>query len=154
MTIRCCCASFLFVVACTPSYQGPCSARPGFDQKVRTAPAHVHTNEGPGVVHVPAPRSRADMPATLRAIASALREASDEHPTSVHVTIPLAFFEGLTCAEILGSFGAAHRCTDDPSYAWISLYHLPGNWAGGGRELILHFDGDGYCDGARWCFTQ
>jgi hypothetical protein len=144
----------LAVVACAPQSYAPCAAQPGFDQEVRRPPAHLLSEPGPGIVEIRSPATRAEVLGTLRAIAAALREASNETPTMIRVDIPLAFFEGLTCEQILTPFDARDYCATNPSEAMISLYHLPGNWAGGGRELILHFDGDGRCDGARWCATQ
>jgi len=147
-----CCAVLLAVVACAP-YRSPCSARAGFDQEVRRR-HDEHTDEGPGIVHVPSPANRAELIDTLRAIAKALREAPEDRPLDLNVDIPLAFFEGLSCAQIFAPFGAADFCAKKPREAMLSLYHLPPNWVGGGRELSFHFDENGHCDGARWCATQ
>ena len=149
-----CCAFFLEGIACAPRYHRPCSPGPGFDQEVRVAPAYVHANEGPGIVHVPSPASRTEVLDTLRAIARALLDAPKDNRLDIHVDIPLAYFEGLTCAQIFTSLAAPDFCLSKPTEAMISLYYLPPNYAGGGRELFLHFDESGRCDGARWCATQ
>ena len=144
----------LAAVACAPSYASPCTARPGFDQKVRRDSQRDPAEDEPGVAHIPSPASQADLPETLSAIAQALRNAPDDRSLNISVELPLAYFEGLTCVQILAPFHAAKHCRDDPREVWIPLHHLPDNRAGGGRNLILHFDEDGRCDGARWCFTQ
>lgn len=138
-------------VACGPHYQSPCSPRPGFDQVV---PRHEHPTTGDGSVYIQAPKTRDELPGTLNAVAEALRKARGDKPVDVHADIPLAFFEGLSCQQILTPFDRAGVCSTMPSSAMISFYYLPESWLGGGRELSLHFDDSGRCDGARWCGTQ
>jgi len=141
----------LVAIGCGPRYQNPCSPRPGFDQVL---PLHQHPSQGPGVIYVPAPQTRSEVIGSLQATARALREAPDDRPVNVHVDIPLAFLKGFSCEEILAPFERANSCATRPRDAMISFYRLPSNWAGGGRELSLHFDESGHCDGARWCATQ
>lgn len=141
----------LVAIACGPSYQSPCSPRPGFDQVI---PVHKHPDAGPGALYIRTPRNRGEVAGTLQATAKVLREAPGDRPLNVHVDIPLAYFEGLSCEQILAPFERAGFCASKPRSAMISFYQLPSNWLGGGRELIVHFDESGYCDGARWCATQ
>jgi hypothetical protein len=148
-----CGLALLLWLACAPTYQSPCSARPGFDQAVRHELTDNHADE-PEMVHVRPPASRTEVLATLRAVARALRDAPVERGVNVHAHIPLTFFEGLSCAELLAPFGSADFCETNPNHTMISFYRLPPHSVGGGRELSLHFDERGYCDGARWCATQ
>jgi hypothetical protein len=143
-------ASLFAAMGRAPSYQNPCAARPGFE----TSAARRYTKDGPGVVHVRAPTKSADVLDTLRAVSQALREAPVDRATDVRVDIPLTFFAARSCAEIFAAFDAADFCLKKPRQGKIPFYRLPPNSAGGGRELILHFDERGYCDGAHWCFTQ
>jgi len=83
-----------------------------------------------------------------------LRDARREQGVEVNLEIPLAFIKGLSCNQLLEPFRTNDFCATMPSSAMISFYRLPPGWIGGGRELILHFDEHGYCDGARWCFSQ
>ena len=141
----------LAVIACGPRYQSPCSPRPGFDQVVRP---HTHADGGPDTIYLTPPRNRAELPSTLAAVAEALRSAHGDRPVDVHVDIPLALLEGLPCEQLLQPFDRASACTATTRAAIIPFYYLPATRLGGGRELSLHFDEDGLCDGARWRATQ
>jgi hypothetical protein len=105
-------------------------------------------------VYIQAPKTRDELLGTLNAVAHALRNARGDQPVDVHADIPLAFLEGFSCQQILTPFDRAGVCSTTPSSAMTSFYCLPESWLGGGRELSLHFDDSGRCDGARWCGTQ
>jgi hypothetical protein len=135
-------------------YRSPCASRPGFDQSVNASARHKQWRETPGWVHIPPPATSADVSDTLRAIATALRDAPDDEPTQLSVDIPPRFFEGLSCEQIFAEFENASFCATKPREARLPLFHLPPNWLGGGRVLIVHFDDKGYCDGAHYCGTQ
>lgn len=139
---------------CCAQHQSPCSPRPGFDQELQKG-APGHTTEGPGIVHVRSPGTRAEVVDTLRAVARARRDAPpDGGRLDIEVDIPLALFQGLSCSEIFEPFNAVDFCSKRPGEAKLPFYRLPPNWYGGGRTLNLHFDESGRCDGARWCFTE
>jgi hypothetical protein len=112
----------LTAIVCCQGYESPCSARPGFDQPVRP---HMHADGGPGVVYLAPPRHRAELAGTLTAVAQALRDGQGEQRVDVLVDIPLAFFEGYSCEQLLQPFDKASACKAAPTDAMISFYYYP-----------------------------
>lgn len=136
---------------CGARYTDRCATRSGFEE---LPTAKRQRPSRPGVVYLRAPTNRAELIETIHAVAAAHRDAPLDQPMDIEVDLPLHLFDGVSCEEIFTPFGRPEYCDEATMGAEISFYQLPAYWIGGGPELVLHFDEDGYCDGAHWCFTQ